>query len=103
MAKLYSARFIKATGVLSPFYTVAPGVLIVIRQLTWVGTVDNGECTAEFELPPGEVFVRGRILAANGFYFQWQGRIVLYAGESFGMKLSDPGAMTAHGYVLTPP
>jgi hypothetical protein len=100
---VYSSRLIRYTGTDTPPYTVGGGLVVVVRQLTYVVNGSLGTVSAAFALPPGEAFFYATVGANTVNYVQWQGRVVINPGESFAMHSSSPAAMTAHGYVLTSP
>jgi hypothetical protein len=100
-APAFSVRFIRSTGVSTPAYLVPANMVAVVRQLTFVGAGLGAIGAAAYGsfASPSEAFFQG-VSGANSL-LEWQGRVVVQAGEEFHMSCSSSCAMTAHGYLLT--
>jgi hypothetical protein len=88
MATAYSTRFILGTGAsFSHVYTVPAGHRAVLRDLSATGY--SGDNAAIALLVTGTT-IAYHVFPAQYSFYQWEGRIVAYAGEP--VQLSSAGA-----------
>lgn len=100
---IYSTRLIAVhdePGGTPAIYVVPADRTLVVRSIDcYAGTTVLG-VTFFAKGSAGQVFWSDSTPAAGSGSRQWQGREVLYAGESFELSADDVADLTATGYLL---
>ena len=106
LVNLYSTRFLAAhdqAGSDPVVYVVPAGKLAIVRDVDcYAGTTLLG-VTFFARGSAGQVFWSDSSPAAGAGWKQWQGRQVLYAGESLSLEGDDTCDLAASGYLLDAP
>ena len=98
---VFSTRFIATTNIQpAPSYVVPAGYRAVVRCMTF-GPAPGANVTFFAKINGVVVFYSGSLLGTSVDTAEWQGRVVLNAGESLVLSSSLPLNGYAGGYLLT--
>lgn len=103
---VYSTRFYAGeppAGANTTLYTVPSGYLIIVRCIDAVGAIPGtaGQCQI---LIGGKGFIFSGNYTTTVQYLHWEGRQVLYAGETLNANLvSVASYLVISGYLLQTP